>query len=416
MTKIVDVVAREILDSRGFPTVEVDVFLEDGSYGRASVPSGASTGTYEAHELRDHDSRYLGKGVLNAVQNINQVIKPLLLGMNVINQKSIDQIMINADASKNKSNLGANALLGVSLACAKAAAISLNIPFYQHIQNLIGYSQDMILPRPMMNVINGGAHADNALDIQEFMIIPMNASCVKESIRIGAEVFHKLKKILKKNNLNTNVGDEGGFAPQLRSTRQTLQYLMDAIKEADYEPGKDVCIALDVAASELIQDDGSYGFEGKKITALALIDVYKELCSEFPIVSIEDGLAEEDFTHWSLLTDALGDKIQIVGDDLFVTNVEKLRAGINQKWANAILIKPNQIGTLTETLETIRLAQENGFNCVISHRSGETEDTTISDIAVATSAGQIKTGSLSRTDRVAKYNQLIRIEEELQKR
>lgn len=416
MAKIVDIVAREILDSRGFPTVEVDVFLEDGSFSRASVPSGASTGSFEAHELRDQDSRYCGKGVLKVVKGIDQFLKTLLLGIDAVDQKRIDLIMIQADGSNNKSNLGANALLGVSLACAKAAAVSLKIPFYKHIQNLIGYDKDMILPRPMMNVINGGAHADNALDIQEFMIVPMNASCVKESIRIGAEVFHALKKILKTHQFNTNVGDEGGFAPQLQSTRQTLQFLIDAIKEAGYVPGKDVSIALDVAANELIQDDDSYLFEGQNITALALIDIYKELCAEFPIVSIEDGLAEEDFDHWILLNQALGDKIQIVGDDLFVTNVEKLRLGIEQKWANAILIKPNQIGTLSETLDTIRMAQENGFNCVISHRSGETEDTSISDIAVATCAGQIKTGSLSRTDRVAKYNQLIRIEEQLEKR
>ncbi len=413
MAKIVDVVAREILDSRGFPTIEIDVSLDDGSIGRASVPSGASTGTFEAHELRDNDSRYHGKGVLKAIYAISHVLKPLLMGVNVQDQKTIDNIMIHADGSKNKSILGANALLGVSLACAKAAALSLKIPFYQYIQKVGDFKSEMQQPRPMMNVINGGAHADNALDIQEFMIVPMNASCIKESIRMGSEIFQNLKKILKQNKLNTNVGDEGGFAPQLQSTRQTLNYLIDAINISGYGPGCDVCIALDVAANELLQDDGTYSFEGENISASDLVNVYKNLCDEFPIISIEDGFAEEDFKAWALLTKELGDKIQIVGDDLFVTNVEKLKMGIDQKLANAVLIKPNQIGTLTETLETIQCAQVNNFKCIISHRSGETEDTCIADIAVGTSAGQIKTGSLSRTDRVAKYNQLIRIEEQL---
>ncbi|MBA4249430.1 MAG: phosphopyruvate hydratase [Candidatus Puniceispirillum sp.] len=413
MAKIVDVVAREILDSRGFPTVEVDVSLDDGSFGRSSVPSGASTGTYEAHELRDNDSRYHGKGVLKAVYSIVYVIKPQILGVHAHEQKNIDHIMMQADGSKNKCNLGANALLGVSLACAKAAAVSLKIPFYEYIQKLADNKRDIVLPRPMMNVINGGVHADNALDFQEFMIVPMNSSCVKESIRIGSEIFQNLKKILKQNKLNTNVGDEGGFAPQLQSTRQTLNYLIDAIKVSGYKPGRDVCIALDVAANELRQDDGTYTFEGENISSSDLVNVYKNLCEEFPIISIEDGFAEEDFDAWALLTKELGDKVQIVGDDLFVTNVEKLKMGVDQKLANAILIKPNQIGTLTETLETIKYAQENYFNCIISHRSGETEDTSIADIAVGTSAGQIKTGSLSRTDRVAKYNQLIRIEEQI---
>lgn len=407
MSKIKDIVAREILDSRGNPTVEVDVYLESGIMGRAAVPSGASTGMREALELRDKDSRYLGKGVLKAVHNVNEIIKPALIGKDALNQKEIDTIMIDLDGTENKSKLGANAILGVSMAVLRAAANYKGEPVYKYIGN------GKTLPRPMMNIMNGGAHADNNIDFQEFMIIP-EADTIHERIRIGAEVFHNLKAILKEHGYVTAVGDEGGFAPNLGSTREALDFIMEAIKKAGYVPGKDVNIGLDVAASEFYED-GLYNVEGKKLTTNQLIDMFINLVNDYPIISIEDPVDENDWVGFRSITEKLGDKVQLVGDDLFVTNSKYLQMGIDNKAGNAILIKVNQIGTITETLETINLAKKNGYKTVISHRSGETEDTTIADLAVGLDLGQIKTGSMSRTDRMCKYNQLMRIEEELSK-
>lgn len=416
MSKIEKIVAREVLDSRGNPTVEVDVTLESGVIGRASVPSGASTGENEALELRDGDKkRYLGKGVLNAVKNVNEVIAPALIGECALQQRKIDKAMIALDGTKTKSNLGANAILGVSLAVAKAAANYLDMPLYRYIGGTNAYT----LPVPMMNIINGGSHSDAPIAFQEFMIRPVGACCFREGLRMGAEVFHSLKKVLHDKGLSTAVGDEGGFAPNLAGgTEEALESILLAIKNAGYEPGKDVMIGLDCAASEFYKD-GVYNytkFEGaaaKKRTSAEQVDYMAELAANYPIDSIEDGMAEGDWDGWKLLTEKLGDKIQLVGDDLFVTNVEYLKKGIDMGCANSILIKVNQIGSLTETLDAIEMAHRAGYTSVTSHRSGETEDSTIADIAVATNSGQIKTGSLSRSDRMAKYNQLLRIEEEL---
>jgi len=416
MSKIEKIVAREVLDSRGNPTVEVDVTLESGVVGRASVPSGASTGENEAIELRDGDKkRYLGKGVLKAVKNVNEVIAPALIGECALQQRKIDKAMIALDGTKTKSNLGANAILGVSLAVAKAAAIYLDMPLYRYIGGTNAYT----LPVPMMNIINGGSHSDAPIAFQEFMIRPVGACCFREGLRMGAEVFHSLKKVLHDKGLSTAVGDEGGFAPTLAGgTEEALESILLAIKNAGYEPAKDVMIGLDCAASEFYKD-GVYDytkFEGanaKKRTSAEQVDYLAELAANYPIDSIEDGMAEGDWDGWKLLTDKLGKKIQLVGDDLFVTNVEYLKKGIDMGCANSILIKVNQIGSLTETLDAIEMAHRAGYTSVTSHRSGETEDATIADIAVATNSGQIKTGSLSRSDRMAKYNQLLRIEEEL---
>ena len=408
MSKIKDIKAREILDSRGNPTVEVDVLLESGAKGRAAVPSGASTGSKEALELRDNDpKRYQGKGVLKAVNNVNTIIKDALIGLESSHQRQIDETMIKLDGTENKTNLGANATLGVSLAVLKATAKEKNIPLYKFL------GDEISLPRPMMNILNGGAHADNNLDFQEFMIIP-NAKNFKETLRIGSEVFHTLKKVLKENGFNTGVGDEGGFAPNLNTNEEALDMLMEAIKEAGYTPGKDVNFALDVAASEFYED-GIYNLKGanKKLTSNELVDYYQTLIDKYPIISIEDPVDEEDWKGFRKMTEKYGDKIQLVGDDLFVTNIKYLQKGIDNKAGNAILIKLNQIGTFTETLETINLAKENGYKTIISHRSGETEDVTIADLAVALNLGQIKTGSLSRSERTAKYNELLRIEEDL---
>ncbi len=409
---IEEVTGREILDSRGNPTVEVDVVLEDGSLGRAAVPSGASTGEFEAVELRDGDaSRYLGKGVRNAVANVNGPLADELLGEDALDQAAVDYALIDLDGTHNKGNLGANAILGVSMAVAKAAASSLGVPLYRY----IGGSLARELPVPMMNIINGGPHADNNVDIQEFMIMPVSASSSAEALRIGAEVFHSLKSVLREQNRNTAVGDEGGFAPDLGSNEEALQVILTAIERAGYKPGDDVKLALDVASSEFYED-GVYrlGAEAKPEKSRdEMVAFLTALVDAYPIISIEDGMDEEDWDGWKLLTDALGDRVQLVGDDLFVTNTERLARGIEEGIGNSILIKVNQIGTLTETLEAIEMATRAGYTSVISHRSGETEDTTIADIAVATNAGQIKTGSLSRTDRVAKYNQLLRIEESL---
>ncbi|MBD3348827.1 MAG: phosphopyruvate hydratase [Candidatus Eisenbacteria bacterium] len=411
MLTIVDILAREILDSRGNPTVEVDVLLDSGVLGRAAVPSGASTGTYEAVELRDGDeSRYGGKGVRKAVSNVNEIIAPEIIGFEVDAQAAIDEFLIALDGTDNKENLGANAILGVSLACSHAAATALDIPLYRH----IGGMSARLLPVPLMNVLNGGKHADNNVDIQEFMIVPAGAEYFAESIRMGAEVFHSLKKVLSARDLSTSVGDEGGFAPDLDSNEEAIGAIVEAIDKAGYVPGKDVYIALDAAATEF-HKDGKYVFEaeGKSRSADDMVDYYEELVDRYPIVSIEDGHAEDDWGGWEQMTERLGGRIQIVGDDLFVTNPERLARGIESAAANAILVKLNQIGTLTETLETVGMAHMSGFSSVISHRSGETEDTTIAHVAVATGAGQIKTGSASRTDRVCKYNELLRIEEEL---
>lgn len=408
MSKIKDIKAREILDSRGNPTVEVDVLLESGAKGRAAVPSGASTGSKEALELRDNDpKRYQGKGVLKAVNNVNTIIKDALIGLESSHQRQIDETMIKLDGTENKTNLGANATLGVSLAVLKATAKEKNIPLYKF------FGDEISLPRPMMNILNGGAHADNNLDFQEFMIIP-NAKNFKETLRIGSEVFHTLKKVLKENGFNTGVGDEGGFAPNLNTNEEALDMLMEAIKEAGYTPGKDVNFALDVAASEFYED-GIYNLKGanKKLTSNELVDYYQTLIDKYPIISIEDPVDEEDWEGFRKMTEKYGDKIQLVGDDLFVTNIKYLQKGIDNKAGNAILIKLNQIGTFTETLETINLAKENEYKTIISHRSGETEDVTIADLAVALNLGQIKTGSLSRSERTAKYNELLRIEEDL---
>ncbi|MHB1311497.1 MAG: phosphopyruvate hydratase [Gemmatimonadaceae bacterium] len=412
MYPILGIHAREILDSRGNPTVEVDVTLEDGSMGRAAVPSGASTGALEANELRDGDAkRYGGKGVRKAVQNVEKLIAPELHGMICTEQMAIDRAMIELDGTPNKSKLGANAMLGVSMAVARAAADALGLPLYRY----LGGPLSRTIPVPMMNILNGGAHSTNTVDFQEFMIVPVGAPTFKEGLRMGAEVFHALKKVLVKRKLSTGVGDEGGFAPDLKNDEEALTVIIEAIEAAGYEPGRQVCIALDPAASELYAK-GKYTFKksgaGVK-DADAMIEMYAKWLAKYPIVSIEDGLAEDDWAGWSKLTDALGDRVQLVGDDIFVTNAAILARGIDEDVANAILIKLNQIGTVTETLETIELARRNGYQSVISHRSGETEDTFLADFAVATNAGQIKTGSASRTDRVAKYNQLLRIEEEL---
>ena len=405
---ITDIKAREILDSRGNPTVEVDVILENGIMARAAVPSGASTGEREALEMRDGDkNRFGGKGVLNAVQNVNERIKPVVVGMDVFDQYGIDSTMLELDGTKTKSNLGANAILGVSMACLKAAAKAKNVPLYKYVGTC------KTLPVPMMNILNGGAHADNKLDFQEFMIIPQR-NTIKERVRVGAEVFHSLKSVLNERGLSTGVGDEGGFAPDLNSNTEGFELIMEAIKNAGYEPDKDVKLAIDVAASEFYKD-GKYNLvgEGRSLTTDELIDFYKELVSKYPIVSIEDPVDENDWEGFTKITKELGDKVQLVGDDLFVTNKECLQKGIDMNAGNAILLKVNQIGTITETLETIKLAKENGYKTIISHRSGETEDTTIADLAVGLDLGQIKTGSMSRTDRICKYNQLMRIEEEL---
>ena len=405
--------AREILDSRGNPTVEVDVFLKDGFMGRAAVPSGASTGKREALELRDTDnaSRYMGKGVQTAVKYVNEIIAHKLEGMDATRQVEIDNLLIRLDNTKNKEKLGANAILGVSMAVAKAAANALQLPLYRY----IGGTNARVLPVPMMNILNGGKHADNNVDIQEFMIMPVQAETFAEALRMGAEVFHNLRSVLKAKGYNTNVGDEGGFAPNLKTNEEALDLILDAIKKAGYKAGKDIYLAIDSAASEFYKD-GKYVLRaegGARKSSDEMIDIYSRILSKYPIRSIEDGLAEEDWDGWKKLTDKLGDKVQLVGDDIFVTNTEILAKGIEQGVANSILIKVNQIGTLTETLNAIEMAKQSGYTTVISHRSGETEDTTIADIAVATNAGQIKTGSLCRTDRVSKYNQLLRIEEEL---
>ncbi|MCA9731382.1 MAG: phosphopyruvate hydratase [Deferribacteres bacterium] len=413
MLSITEVHGREILDSRGNPTVEVDVVLEDGTVGRAAVPSGASTGVHEAVELRDGDElRYGGKGVSKAVENINEVIAPEVVGQLVTNQIGIDKLMIELDGTANKSKLGANAILGVSLAVAKAAAAISGLPLYQYIGGVYAHN----LPVPMMNILNGGSHADNNVDLQEFMVMPAGAKSFGEALRMGAEIFHALKAVLKVKGLNTAVGDEGGFAPDLKSNSEALDVIMDAIEKAGYKAGEDVYIALDPASSEFYnKETAKYELksENRELTSEEMAEYYVELVNKYPIISIEDGMAEDDWDGWKLLTEKLGDKVQLVGDDLFVTNTNRLSKGITEKIANSILIKVNQIGTLTETLAAIEMAHKAGYTAVISHRSGETEDTTIADIAVATSACQIKTGSASRTDRIAKYNQLLRIEEEL---
>ncbi|ADQ46167.1 enolase [Caldicellulosiruptor kronotskyensis 2002] len=410
---ITAVKAREILDSRGNPTVEVEVIVNDEFVGRAAVPSGASTGIFEAVELRDGDKkRYMGKGVLKAVENVNEVIAPEIIGMNALNQVEIDKLMIELDGTENKSKLGANAILGVSLAVAKAAANALGLPLYQY----IGGVNAKYLPVPMMNILNGGKHADNSVDLQEFMIMPVGAKSFSEALRMCAETFHHLRNVLKARGYNTTVGDEGGFAPNLKSNEEPLEVIVEAIEKAGYTPGKDIAIALDPATSELYnEEDGKYHFEreGKVRTKEEMVEFWVKLVEKYPIVSIEDGVAEEDWEGWKMLTEALGNKIQLVGDDLFVTNTKRLAKGIELGVANSILIKLNQIGTLTETLEAIEMANRAGYTAVVSHRSGETEDTTIADLVVAVNAGQIKTGAPSRTDRVAKYNQLLRIEEEL---
>ena len=409
MAMITDVYAREILDSRGNPTVEVEVYLEDGTISRAAVPSGASTGMFEAVELRDGDkSRYLGKGVVKAVENVNDIIGPAIIGYDATEQVAIDKIMIELDGTPNKGKLGANAILGVSMAVAKAAAESLDLPLFQY----LGGTNAKELPVPMMNILNGGAHADNNVDIQEFMIMPVGAETFAQALRMCAEIYHTLKNVLKGKGLATGVGDEGGFAPNLGSNEEALQVICEAIQEAGLEPGKDIMLAIDAASSEFYKD-GKYELagEGKTKTAAEMVDFYEELVNKYPIISIEDGLAEEDWDGWKVLTERLGKKVQLVGDDLFVTNTERLSKGIANDTANAILIKVNQIGTLTETFDAIEMAKRAGYTCVISHRSGETEDATIADIAVAVNAGQIKTGAPARSERVAKYNQLLRIED-----
>jgi enolase len=410
--EIIDVYAREILDSRANPTVEVEVELEDGSVGRAAVPSGASTGAFEAVELRDNDkSRYLGKGVIKAVDNVNSIIAPELIGMNVYDQTLLDKVMLELDGTPNKAKLGANAILAVSLAAARAAAASLGLGLYQY----IGGVNAKVLPVPMMNILNGGKHADNNVDIQEFMVMPIGAKSFAEALRMCAETFHALKSILNKKGLATGVGDEGGFAPNLNSNEEAIKVIIEAIEKAGYQPGKDISIAIDSAATELYKEDGKYHLEGegRVLSPAEMVDFYETLVNKYPIISLEDGLAEEDWEGWKLLTDRLGKRIQLVGDDLFVTNTERVKRGIEKGVANSVLIKLNQIGTLTETLNTIQMAERAGYTAVVSHRSGETEDTTIADLVVAVNAGQIKTGAPSRTERVAKYNQLLRIEEEL---
>ncbi len=406
------VIAREILDSRGNPTIEAEVILQDGVRGRAAVPSGASTGSHEAVELRDGDQgRFLGKGVLRAVEIVNAQIAPALVGENVLQQRAIDQILINLDGSPNKMRLGANAILSVSMAAARAAANALGIPLYRY----LGGTNACILPVPMMNILNGGAHADNNLDPQEFMIVPAGAKSFSESLRMGVETFHALKSVLKKQNYATSVGDEGGFAPNLKSSEEALDLILQAVEKAGYKPGTQICLAIDVAASEFYEN-GKYHFKkssGARLGSDQMIQLYERWTQQYPIVSIEDGMAEDDWQGWSALTEAIGDKVQLVGDDVFVTDSKRLENGIADGVANSILIKLNQVGTVSETMDTIELAKTDGYTTVISHRSGETEDPFIADLAVASNAGQIKTGSASRTDRVAKYNQLLRIEEEL---
>ncbi|GAA4037800.1 phosphopyruvate hydratase [Parerythrobacter jejuensis] len=411
MTAIIDLHAREILDSRGNPTVEVDVLLEDGSFGRAAVPSGASTGAHEAVELRDNDkSRYLGKGVTKAVAAVNGTISDTLLGLDAEDQRDIDGVLIDLDGTPNKATLGANAILGTSMAVAKAAAAARGLPLWAY----VGGVSSHVLPVPMMNIVNGGEHADNPIDIQEFMVMPLGADSLTESVRWGAEIFHTLKKGLSEKGLSTAVGDEGGFAPDLSSSRAALDFIMESIEKAGFKPGEEVALALDCASTEFYAD-GRYDLAGEEISLSPqeMADYLAKLCADYPIRSIEDGMAEDDFEGWKALTDAIGNKVQLVGDDLFVTNPERLGMGIEQGLANSLLVKVNQIGTLSETLEAVDMAHRAGYTCVMSHRSGETEDATIADLAVATNCGQIKTGSLARSDRLAKYNQLIRIEEEL---
>jgi len=410
-TEITGIHAREILDSRGNPTVEVETELENGTVGRAAVPSGASTGAFEAMELRDGDKkRYMGKGVLKAVDNINSIIAPELEGMDALYQREIDRMMLDLDGTENKSKLGANAILGVSLSAAKAVALSLQMPLYRYLGGINGH----VLPSPMMNILNGGEHADNSVDLQEFMIMPLGAATFSDALRMGAEVFHNLKKVLGKDGLNTAVGDEGGFAPDLKTNEDAIKYIIKAIETAGYKPGKDIYIALDPAATEFFEK-GKYNLkgEGKVLTPDEMVDYYAGLVEKYPIVSIEDGMAEEDWDGWKKLTERIGDEVQLVGDDLFVTNTKRLKKGIEMCVANSILIKVNQIGTLSETMDAIEMAMRAGYTAVISHRSGETGDTTIADIVVGLNAGQIKTGAPSRTDRVCKYNQLLRIEEDL---
>jgi len=412
MTEIIGVLAREILDSRGNPTLEVEVALESGAVGRAAVPSGASTGEHEALELRDGDNgRYLGKGVTKAVENVLSEIQPCVVGLDALDQFEVDQAMIDADGTETKSKLGANAILGVSMATARAAAEAVGLPLWRY----LGGAQARVLPAPMMNVINGGAHADSGLEIQEFMIFPVGAPSFSEALRAGAETFHHLKKLLKNDGQATSVGDEGGFAPRLETNEAALAFCTRAIEAAGYKPGKDICLALDSAASEFYdKEKKAYTFDKKEVDAAGLVAEYVKLSESYPIISIEDGCDEDDWDGWKKLTQALGDRLQLVGDDLFVTNVHRVRRGIEEGVANSILIKVNQIGSVTETLETIRLGAQHGYSSVISHRSGETEDTFIADLAVATGVGQIKTGSLSRSERIAKYNQLLRIEELLE--
>ena len=414
MSQIIGIKGRQILDSRGNPTVEVEVYTDQGAFGRAAVPSGASTGVHEACELRDDDKKvFLGKGVLNAVQNVNNILNEELRGMYVSEQRAIDARMIEIDGTENKKKLGANALLGVSLACAKAAAMENGQELFRYIGGTNGYT----LPIPMMNILNGGAHADNPVDFQEFMIMPVGAPTFSEALRMGAEVFHNLRKVLKDKGLSTNVGDEGGFAPNLKSNEEAIESILIAIEKAGYKPGDDVCIALDPASSEYyLPEENVYEFKKstkEKLTPAQMVDYWKNWVNKYPIISIEDGMAEDDWNGWKLLTDTIGDRCQLVGDDLFVTNVKRLQEGIDKHVANSILIKVNQIGTLTETIDAISLAYRNGYTAIASHRSGETEDTTIADLAVAMNTGLIKTGSASRTDRICKYNQLLRIEESL---
>lgn len=412
MSAIASVFARQILDSRGNPTIEVDVITDNDNRGRAAVPSGASTGIHEAVELRDNDKRiYAGKGVLKAVANVNDILANELLGMEVSEQAAIDKIMIDADGTKNKEKIGANAILAVSLAVAKAAAKDANLPLFRY----IGGTNAKIMPVPMMNILNGGAHADNKIDFQEFMVMPVGAETFSESLRWGVEIFHSLKTVLKKNGYSTNVGDEGGFAPNIQSNEEAIETVLEAISAAGYKPGEDVQIAMDAANSELWSaKDGKYIFhksDGRQMSSEQLVKYWESWVSQYPIVSIEDGMAEDDWEGWKMLTDSLGKKVQLVGDDLFVTNVERLKKGIDENIANALLVKVNQIGTLSETIDAVSMAQNNGYNTIMSHRSGETEDNTIADLAVALNCGQIKTGSASRSDRMAKYNQLLRIEE-----
>ena len=410
MTAIIDIIGREIIDSRGNPTVEVDVWLEGGGFGRAGVPSGASTGAFEAVELRDGGDRYNGKGVLNAVSAVNQEIFQAISGFDALEQQHIDRTLIALDGTDNKSRLGANAILGVSLAVAKAAADSLGLPLWRY----VGGTQAHVMPLPMMNILNGGAHADNPIDIQEFMIQPVSAPSLSEAVRMGAEVFHALRGLLIADGLSTGIGDEGGFAPNIASTQAALDYVMKAIEKAGYKPGTDITLALDSASTEFYED-GIYNLagEGKKLKVDEMVSYYQDLVKAYPIKSIEDGMAEDDWDGWAALTSAIGDDVQLVGDDLFVTNSVRLKKGVDMGVANSILVKVNQIGTLSETLETVEMAHKAGYTVVMSHRSGETEDATIADLAVATNCGQIKTGSLARSDRLAKYNQLIRIEEML---